>query len=173
MNWVHILIAAPVKYVSSIYEAMLFLSFFLSFFPFLSCWCFVWVQEGTPFTLFFLVFDWTLHLFFFFLFFLGGGDLFALSSLFFFIFSQIFDLGTCRLLSKNQGIVEILLDPPLVVFVVFVLIKSARAFGYITIPRKCQHLLPWYRRSFLPPSSRWRGRTRHTQKPPPTATEEI
>ncbi len=143
----HILIAAPVKYVSSIYEAMLFLSFFLSFFPFLSC-CFVWVQEGEGvfFCLFFfLVFDWTLNLFFSFL----QGDLF----LCFFIFSQIFDLGTCRLLSKNQGIVEILLDPPLV-FVVFVVIKSARAFGYTTIPRKCQHLLPWYRRSFLPPSSR-------------------
>jgi len=151
---VHILIAAPVKYVSSIYEAMLFLSFFLSF---------LFSRAGVL-----CGFRKALLLLFFFLFLIGrcifsssfcfffwGGDLFALSSLFFFIFSQIFDLGTCRLLSKNQGIVEILLDPPpLVVFVVFVLIKSARAFGYITIPRKCQHLLPWYRRSFLPPSSR-------------------
>ena len=150
----HILIAAPVKYVSSIYEAMLFLSFFLSFL-FSRAGVLCGFRKALLLLFFFLVFDWTLHLFFFFLFFFGGGDLFALSSLFFFIFSQIFDLGTCRLLSKNQGIVEILLDPPpLVVFVVFVLIKSARAFGYITIPRKCQHLLPWYRRSFLPPSSR-------------------
>ena len=168
----HILIAAPVKYVSSIYEAMLFLSFFLSFlFSRAGVLCgFRKALLFLFFSFFWLDADSFLLLFVFF----WGGDLFALSSLFFFIFSQIFDLlGTCRLLSKNQGIVEILLDPPLVVFVVFVVIKSARAFGYTTIPRKCQHLLPWYRRSFLPPSSRWRGRTRHTQKPPPTATEEI
>ena len=64
----HILIAAPVKYVSSIYEAMLFLSFFLSFL-FSRAGVLCGFRKALLFTLFFLVFDWTLHLFFFFLFF--------------------------------------------------------------------------------------------------------
>ena len=71
-NGVHLLIAAPVKYVSSIYEAMLFLSFFLSFL-FSRAGVLCGFRKALLFTLFFLVFDWTLHLFFFFLFFFGGG----------------------------------------------------------------------------------------------------